>query len=168
MEFIVNILKPEIMITVKNILEQKEKHFNTINPEASVMEAIGLMKTENLSYVIVMENGKYVGILTERDYSRKVDLVGKASSSTKVREIMTTDVPVVNLEDSTNKCMELMEAFRISYLPAFEGFLFKGVITLHDLLKEALEMARDKKNQLKAKTLGTLNDARGSSLSFWS
>jgi CBS domain-containing protein len=131
------------MKTVNDILQQSSSHFNTIHGEASVLDALALMKIENTSFVIVMDNGHYTGIMSERDYSQKIILAGRNSSQTKVKEILSNDVPVINLNESTDRCKELMLTFKTQYLPVFDGFEFKGIITLPDLLHAAVEEHKD-------------------------
>ncbi|QEC69026.1 CBS domain-containing protein [Panacibacter ginsenosidivorans] len=126
------------MRTVSEILKTKGPQFNYIAPTRTVLEAVSLMKAENISYLIVRENGNYLGIICERDYTHKVILLNKHSDTTLVKEIMSTDLPVVGLSDTTEECMMLMNSSKSRYLPVFEGFEFKGVITIHDLMREAI------------------------------
>ncbi len=126
------------MRTLNEILQQKGPHFNYIDAEATVLEALTLMKTENISYLIVRQNGEYSGIISERDYAHKVILMNKHSDSTKVEEIMTKDIPIVTGGDTADQCMILMNASKSRYLPVFDCSEFKGVITIHDLMREAI------------------------------
>ncbi len=140
------------MKTLKEILAKKTLHFNFVSPDANVIDAIALMKIEDMSYVIVMESHNYLGILSEKDYTQKVVLQNKNSSATKVKDIMTIDLPVVTVEDCCEKCMEIMNTFKVPYLPMFEGHSFKGVITINDLLAASLEektTAKREENYLK-------------------
>ena len=113
-----------------------------------VLEAIGLMKTENISYLIVLDkNDKYIGVVSERDYTHKVILEGKQSANTKVSEIMTTNLANASLEDSTSKLMLLINNSKARYIPVFDGNNFKGIITIHDLMREAMaDYERGKKD----------------------
>ena len=126
------------MRTVKEILKSKGPHFNWVDANATVRDAIGLMKSENISYLIVRENNEYAGIITERDYTHKVILQDKHSDTTLVKEIMTVDLPVVALSDTAEQCMMLMNSSKTRYLLAFDGSAFMGVITIHDLMREAI------------------------------
>ena len=127
------------MRTAKDILQQKGAQFNFIKFDKTVLEAIGLMKSENISYLIVSDNNdKYMGLFSERDYAHKVILEGKQSSSTKVSEIMTTNLANASLDDSTSKLMLLINNSKARYLPVFDGNIFKGIITIHDLMREAM------------------------------
>lgn len=127
------------MRTAKDILQQKGAHFNYINQDIDVLYAIGLMKAEDISYLIVKDNNdKYLGIFSERDYTHKVILENKQSANTKVSEIMTTHLVNACLTDSTSKLMLLMNNSKTRYVPVFDGNNFIGVITIHDLMREAM------------------------------
>lgn len=126
------------MRTVKEILKSKGPHFNWVDANATVRDAIGLMKSENISYLIVRQDNEYAGIISERDYTHKVILQDKHSDTTLVKEIMSTDMPVVALTDTAEQCMILMNSSRSRYLPAFDGSQFMGIITIHDLMREAI------------------------------
>lgn len=127
------------MRTVKDILQQKGPQFNFIRPDATVLEAITIMKSENISYLIVKDrDDRYLGIISERDYAHKVILENKHSDITKVKEIMTTGLAMAQLSDTTSRCMLLMNTSRERYLPVFDENSFKGVITIHDLMREAM------------------------------
>ncbi|HJW16912.1 MAG TPA: CBS domain-containing protein, partial [Flavisolibacter sp.] len=92
------------MLTVKNVLESKAKPFNTVTPDTLVIDALNLLSSVNLSYLVVMQDQNYQGVFSERDYSRNVILKGRASNSTKVKEVMTTDLPIVGLNDTVEYC----------------------------------------------------------------
>ena len=126
------------MNLVKNILEAKPSGAVTILPEASVIEALRLMAEKNIGSVIVMQGGKYLGIFTERDYSRKVVLEGKNSSATKVSEIMSTGLPKLKPHDSIELCMELMNNRNIRYLPVFDDGILCGIVSISDVIRQLL------------------------------
>lgn len=126
------------MRTVSEMLKTKGPQFNFIAPARSVLEAINLMKTENVSYLIVREDGNYLGIISERDYTHKVILVNKHSDSTLVKDIMSKDLPCIGLNDTAEQCMLLINSSKSRYLPVFDGMEFKGVITIHDLMREVI------------------------------
>jgi CBS domain-containing protein len=127
------------MRTVKNILDNKQKAFNNVTPDTLVIEALNLLNSVNLSYLIVMDGEEYKGIFSERDYSRNVILKGRNSSSTTVKEVMTSDLPVVTLTDTVEHCMNTMNSNRTRYLLAYNADeKFVGVITIHDLLREVI------------------------------
>jgi predicted transcriptional regulator len=126
------------MRTVKNILESKQKSFNYVEPDALVIDAINLMNSANLSYLIVMDGEQYKGIFSERDYTRNVILKGRSSNSTMVKEAMTIDLPIVDLSNTVEYCMNLMNAHKSRYLLAYDNQKFSGVITIHDLLRQVI------------------------------
>jgi CBS domain-containing protein len=126
------------MRIVKHILDTKQNAFNHISPDALVIEAINLLNSVNLSYLIVMDGNEYKGIFSERDYTRNVILKGRSSNSTPVKEAMTTDFPMVQLNDTVEYCMNLMNSNKTRYLLAFDDNRFAGVITIHDLLRQVI------------------------------
>lgn len=126
------------MKTVKNILNTKENPSNTIEPSSMVIEALQKLIAVNLSYLVVLEEGKYLGIFCERDYTRKLVLQGRSSRDTQVRDVMTTELPEVALEDTVEDCMYQMNQRGTRYLAVFDGTEFMGIITIHDLLREVL------------------------------
>ena len=131
------------MRTVRDILNSKTKPANIISQEETVYNALQMLNTVNLSYLVVMDNKRYEGIISERDYSRKVILKGKHSSDTKVKEIMSVDVPIVSLDDTVEKCFHLIDDHKTRYLLAFDDKEFAGVITINDLLRQVLSARSD-------------------------
>jgi CBS domain-containing protein len=127
------------MSKIKEILQKKGPNFNVVTPNTKVVEALNIMKSENLSYVVVMDDGKYLGIMSERDYTHKIKLQGKHSELTIVKEIMSTDYPVIGFEEQLQRCMVLMNVYKTRYLPIFDEMEFKGVITMNDLMREVIE-----------------------------
>ncbi|MCX6210633.1 MAG: CBS domain-containing protein [Bacteroidetes bacterium] len=124
------------MKTVKQILESKPSYFNVVTPDTTVLDALRVMKNENLSYVIVMDEEKYQGVMSEKDYSRKVILEGKDSTNTCVKEIMEDDMlPFIDINDTSDKCLAMMNTFKARYLPVLDDQHFRGVITLHDIMR---------------------------------
>ena len=126
------------MHTVARILKQKGPHTNSITANSSVLEAAEKMKETKRSYLIVRSGGKYVGIISEKDFVYKLIVQEKNARSTLVKEIMTTGLPVVGLADNAEQCMILINSSKSRYLPAFDGDKFKGIVTIHDLMNEAL------------------------------
>lgn len=126
------------MRTVKNILETKAKSFNHIEPTALVIDAINRMNAVNLSYLIVMDGNEFRGIFSERNYTRNIILEGRASNTTMVEKAMTKDLPIVDLNDSVEYCMNLMNSHKTRYLLAYHDNQFEGVITIHDLLRQVI------------------------------
>ena len=131
------------MRTVKDIISNKPKIVNIIAPEETVFNALQMLNTVNLSYLIIMKGEEYKGIFCERDYSRNVILKGRTSTSTKVIDVMTADLPVVAMDDTVEKCMNLINDFKTRYLLAFDDKRFAGVITIHDLLRQVLAAKTD-------------------------
>lgn len=126
------------MKTVEDILRTKENASNIIEPDVMVIDALRKLIDVNLSYLVVFEDGEFKGIFSERDYTRKLVLQGRASRDTKVRDVMTTELPEVTLEDTVEDCMYQMNTRGARYLAAFNGPEFSGIITIHDLLREVL------------------------------
>ncbi len=126
------------MRTVKDILQSKPKAFNTISPSATVLDALNQLNSVNLSYLIVMDGDEYKGVFCERDYSRNVILKGRASNSTMVKDVMTIDLPVVELTDTAETCMKTMDTYKTRYLLALDDRKFAGIITIHDLLRQVI------------------------------
>lgn len=126
------------MRRVKDIISSKPKAFNTISPTALVIEGLQLLNSVNLSYLIVLEGDKYKGIFSERDYTRNVILKGRSSKETIISEVMTTDYPRVEVNDTVEYCMNLINTHKTRYLLAFDDDNFAGVITIHDLLRQVI------------------------------
>ncbi|HWI91793.1 MAG TPA: CBS domain-containing protein [Flavisolibacter sp.] len=127
------------MRTVKDILGSKIKTFNIVSPHTLVIDALSMLNSVNLSYLIVMDNNEYKGIFSERDYSRNVILKGRTSRSSTVQEVMTTDLPMVHLDQTVEHCMKTMILNKTRYLLAFDSNKnFAGVVTIHDLLREVI------------------------------
>lgn len=126
------------MNSVSKILSRKNRNAISVDPTCSVLEALKIMANENIGSLVVKDNGKYVGIVTERDYSRKVVLKGKSSAEATVAEIMSTDLPSVSPEDSVDRCMELMSDKNIRYMPVFDRNDLIGIISMSDVVKETI------------------------------
>ncbi|MCW3111509.1 MAG: domain containing protein [Segetibacter sp.] len=127
------------MRTVANILQNKPPVFNFIDPDAKVIEALQLMNSVNLSYLVVKRDETFYGIFSERDYSRKVVLKGLHSSTSSVKDVMSTTLPTVEMQDTAEMCMKIFSTHKTRYLLAFDHNVFKGVITIYDILREAIE-----------------------------
>jgi CBS domain-containing protein len=126
------------MNMVSTILSRKNRNAITVDPTCSVLDALKIMANENIGSLVVKENDKYAGIVTERDYSRKVVLKGKNSTETTVAEIMSIDLPVVSPNDSIDHCMELMTEKNIRYMPVFNNNELVGIISMSDVVKETI------------------------------
>ena len=138
------------MNTVAQLLARKSLFLVTIEPGSPVVEALEKMAEKNIGALVVMEGTRYMGIVTERDYSRKVALKGKNSNSTPVEEIMTTNLPVLSPADSTEHCMELMSDKNIRYMPVFENKEIVGLISMSDVVKGMISAQRDTIEQLQS------------------
>jgi CBS domain-containing protein len=123
------------MKLVCHLLDSKGRDIVSIAPDASVLDAIRLMSDRGIGALVVMDGNNLVGILTERDYARKVILKGRASDATEVREIMTTDVITTNSSESVEKCMNTVTEKRIRHLPVVDEGKLVGMISIGDLVK---------------------------------
>jgi CBS domain-containing protein len=134
---------------VTDVLLRKGSHITTVAPDETVLEALKIMADQNIGSVMVMNDGIYLGIMTERDYSRKVVLRGKSSTGTVVSEIMSNDLPRVTPNDSIDYCMKLMSDRNIRYLPVFQNDLIIGIISINDVVKETILSQQETITQLK-------------------
>jgi CBS domain-containing protein len=126
------------MNKISNILSRKGHKAISVSPETSVLDALKVMAENNIGSVVVMQDGKFLGIITERDYSRKVILKGKNSTDTKVSEIMTSEFPPLKPSDTVEHCMELLSQANIRYLPVFDDKKLSGIISISDVVKETI------------------------------
>jgi CBS domain-containing protein len=139
----------EIHGTVRDILQNKGGEIWTTAPGNTVYEAIGLMGEKNIGALVVIENGEVVGVLSERDYSRKVVLQGRTSRDTLVGEILTRPAVTVRRKDSIEKCMQLMTANRIRHLPVVNDDSHPiGLISMGDLVNWVMQSQRHTIQQL--------------------
>ncbi len=122
-------------MTVKHLLEQKGRSVCTIAPDATVLDAVAEMAERNIGSLVVMDDEKLVGIITERHYARSVILKGKTSPTTLVRDIMERNVIHVGPEQSVELCMALMTDQRVRHLPVIEDTKVIGLVSVGDLLK---------------------------------
>ncbi len=120
--------------TIREILQHKGTAVWSIAPEATVFEAIQLMAEKNVGALLVTRGDKLVGIISERDYTRKVALRGKSSKDTAVREILSGRVLTVTPAHTVEECMRLMTEHRVRHLPVLEGERIAGVVSIGDLV----------------------------------
>jgi CBS domain-containing protein len=138
----------EIIGTVYDILHNKSGEALTTTPEDSVYDAIRVMGEKNVGALVAMEGGQVVGVLSERDYSRKVVLQGRTSRDTKVGEIISRPAITVRSKDGIEKCMELMTCNRIRHLPVVDDDRLIGVISMGDLVRWVMQSQRNTIQQL--------------------
>lgn len=136
------------MRTVRQLLETKSPEIHSIGPDAAVIDAIRLMAERRIGALLVMEGARLAGILSERDYARKVVLQGRSSKDTPVRDIMTVQVVSVAPQDTTEHCMQLVTDSRIRHLPVVESGQVIGVISIGDLVKAVIEEQRQELDHL--------------------
>lgn len=126
------------MKRVREILEVKGHDICSIEPDASVYDAIQLMAEKGIGALLVIQDGKLVGLISERDYARKVILQGRSSKSTPVSEIMTSRVIYAYPEQNVEECMALMTEKRIRHLPVIDQDQLVGIISIGDLVKSII------------------------------
>jgi len=126
------------MKTVEQLLEGKPGGIIAIAPNASVLDALKLLAEKNVGAILVMEGERLAGILSERDYARKVALKGKSSADTPVSEVMTRSVVCVSLTHTNEDCMGLMTQKHIRHLPVVDGERLLGMLSIGDLVKDML------------------------------
>ena len=138
------------MKLVQHLLDTQGRHVISIAPDASVFDAIKLMADQGVSSLVVMEGAALKGIITERDYARKVILKNRSSESTRVAEIMTTEVMTTSSAQTVNKCMEVMTERSIRHLPVVEDGEVIGMISMRDLVKAIIADQQEEIEQLES------------------
>ncbi len=136
------------MRKVSDILRRKGNRVTTVSPETTVIAALKIMSDQNIGSVVIMEKDSFLGIMTERDYSRKVILMGRHSSDTPVGEIMTKDFPPIKQTDTVEVCMQLMSDKHIRYLPVIENGKLEGIISINDVVTETISNQEETISQL--------------------
>jgi CBS domain-containing protein len=126
------------MRTVAQILTRKGISVITVEPNVPVIDALRTMADKNIGSVVVMHDSKFLGIMTERDYSRKVILKGRSSDETTVADIMSSDFPVISPRDTVDHCMKLLSGHHLRYLPVFENNQLTGIISINDVVTETI------------------------------
>ena len=145
------------MRSVAQILSRKGSNTVSVSPQSTVLEALRIMAEKNIGSVMVMEQDQLVGIMTERDYSRKVILKGKSSTDTPVVEIMSTGFPKVTPRDTIETCMQLMSEKNIRYLPVYDSDnQLSGIVSMNDVVRETISA--------QAETISSLKDYMHSGL----
>ena len=126
------------MKTVKQLLQAKPSDIWSIAPDAPVYDALKLMADKNIGALLVLEAGKLVGIISERDYARKLILKGKTSKDTPVREVMTTQVVYIRPEQTIEECMALIITKHIRHLPVLADDQLVGIVSIRDVVKDII------------------------------
>jgi len=126
------------METVRQIIDRSQTDLAYVAPDASVLDALRLMAERNISSVLIMEGDKLVGIVTERDYARKVVLEGRQSVNTAVRDVMSANIIHVTADQSVDDCMGIMTRRKIRHLPVMEGDRLIGLVSIGDLVKSTI------------------------------
>lgn len=127
------------MPLIKDLLISKNKKLITVTGGSSIFDALKIMAEANIGCLVVLENDDYVGIFTERDYARKIILVGRSSDTTTVSEIMVTDIPKLDSNDSIELCSKIMTEKTLKYLPIFENNQVVNLISQSDIIKHTIE-----------------------------
>jgi CBS domain-containing protein len=127
------------MRTVRHLLEAKAPEIFAVRPDAPVLDAVRQMAEKHVGALLVMDAGQLVGIVSERDYARKVVLQGRSSSDTPVSDIMTSRLITVGPTDTTDHCMQVVTERRIRHLPVVEGDVVMGIVSIGDLVKAVIE-----------------------------
>jgi CBS domain-containing protein len=128
----------KVTLTVGQLVNEKGKHIWSIEPGKTVYEGLQLMADKNVGALLVMEDGKVVGIVSERDYARKVILLGKISKETKISEAMSKDVCYVTPDKNIEECMALFTNKRVRHLPVMEGEELIGLISMGDIVSKII------------------------------
>ncbi len=128
------------MKNVRDILSSKsDAKIFSVGPDAIVVDALRLMAEKMVGALLVLENGRLVGVFSERDYARKIALMERSSRTTEVRQVMTADLICVSPSDTMEYCMELMTEKHIRHLPVLEGDKLIGLISIGDLVKNIID-----------------------------
>ena len=138
------------MATARHLLDRKGRAIFSIRPDEPVLEAIRLMAEHHIGALLVMTGDELVGIVSERDYARKVILKGRSSADTPVSQIMSSPVVTVSMSNSVQECMQLMTGRRIRHLPVVEGRRVVGMISIGDLVKAVMEEQQQTIEQLES------------------
>ncbi len=142
------------MQTVRQLLGTKSPEIHAVAPDSAVIHAIRLMAEKGIGAVLVMDGARLAGILSERDYARKIVLRDRSSRDTPVAAIMTAEVVTVTPADTVEDCLQLVTDRRIRHLPVVEGGTVLGVISIGDLVKSVIEQQRRELGQLQQYIVG--------------
>jgi predicted transcriptional regulator len=131
------------MEQVADVLRHKYPQFNTTSSRRKITEALHQMHCENVDYLIVLDDERFMGILTEHDIAEKVLYRSAELEQATVKEFMSTYLPVATSNDTLEYCMQLMERYNVRHVAIYDRFNFKGVVSSHDLMKQALTKRRN-------------------------
>jgi len=138
------------MMNVRQLLDRKGRELFSITPNAAVLDAIRMMAERHVGALLVLQGDELSGIVSERDYARKVILLGRSSADTPVRDIMSTPVLTVQPEATVEKCMQLMTEHRVRHLPVVEGRRVVGMVSIGDLVKAVIADQQQQIEQLES------------------
>jgi CBS domain-containing protein len=138
------------MTTVRHLLDRKGRAIHLVEPEDPVLEAIQLMADHHIGALLVMRGDELLGIVSERDYARKVILLGRSSSETPVWQIMSSPVITVSPNTTVDECMHLCTDHRIRHLPVVDGHRVVGVVSIGDLVKAVIQDQQQTIEQLES------------------
>jgi CBS domain-containing protein len=142
------------MITVKDLLKSVATSTVVVSPKDSVYRALQLMAENNVGSVVITEGGHMVGIFTERDYCRKVILMGRSSLNTPIEEIMTKKMITVGPNQTLEECLELMTKYHIRHLPVQDGEKLIGLVSMRDVMTMLLSIKEDRIERLENYIVG--------------
>jgi CBS domain-containing protein len=142
------------MHTVNDILRTKGRTVWSVGPTTTVLEALGLMAEHDIGAVLVLDGDKLVGVLSERDYARKVVLAGRSSKDSPVKDVMTSHVVCVSPDRSVDECMSIMTNKRLRHLPVIDNKRVVGIVSIGDLVKETIDEQEFTITQLKTYIAG--------------
>jgi CBS domain-containing protein len=128
------------MECITSILSRKQAHLHTVSADSFVTDALQQMRSENIDYLVVInDEERFLGLLTDHDIATQIIFGQKSLKKTQVREVMNTRLPVATTEDTVEKCMRRMKQHNVRFLPVFDGFDFKGIVSSDDIMHEVVE-----------------------------
>lgn len=133
---------------VRDLLAQKDGEVITLDPEATVLDAVRLMAEQDIGSVAIVEGERLVGVLTERHYARNVILAGRRSDATAVREVMSAELHPVSPDETVDRCMALMTEHRIRHLPVLVDERLVGIVSIGDLVRSRIAEQKAEIDQL--------------------
>jgi CBS domain-containing protein len=142
------------MKTISQFLEQSKRPVYSVEPSATVREALEIMAQQNIGALLVLDDHSLVGIFSERDYARKVVLKGKSSNDAKVSEIMTSKVITINTKHTIDQCMQIMTDNHIRHLPIVNDQDVMGLISIGDVVREMMDHQKSMIERLQAYIAG--------------